>query len=175
MATEPDTLFEIYALCDPSTGAIRYVGKANNSRKRFAQHLRDCRRRNSPVHVWLRKLAASGLTPSLRILALTFDWRKSERELIAVLRARGEALLNVAEGGDQPYCSPEQRAINGRKLAAAIHSDPVRRRVWEIKRAVSSALREGYISNASRAKLRTAALKRPDLFAAFATIPDRVE
>jgi hypothetical protein len=175
MAHEPCILFEIYALCDPRDGAIRYVGKANNSKKRLASHLRDARRRNSPVHVWLRKLTGLGLSPELRILALTFDWQTTERELIAVLRARGEALLNVAEGGDQPHCSQEQRAANARNMNTALANDPRAGRLRFLKQQLTNALREGYVSNGMRAKLRAAAQRNPREMGLFACIPDRVE
>lgn len=175
MAHEPETLFEIYALCDPHDGAIRYVGKANDSKKRLASHLRDSRRRNSPVHVWLRKLTRLGTLPELRVLAVTPDWRKTERELIAVLRARGEALLNVAEGGDQPYCSQEQRAANARKLNASLASNPRAARLRFLKLQLSNALREGLLSNATRAKLRAGAQRHPRDLGLFACIPDRAE
>lgn len=166
---------EIYALIDPRTGAIRYVGKANDSAKRLKKHIQDSRTRNTPVYCWMRKLAGMGLVPSVRVLEVTDDWQEAERRLIDVLRARGERLLNVAEGGDEPYCSPEQRAENGRRLSAAIHSDPFRHRIWEIKRAIACALKSGFLSNQHRAKLRLAAQKRPDLFGAWLNLPDRAE
>jgi hypothetical protein len=166
---------EIYALIDPRTGAIRYVGKANDSAKRLKTHIRASRSRNTPVYCWMRKLADIGLVPSVRVLEVTDNWQEAERRLIDVLRARGELLLNVAEGGDEPYCSPEQRAENGRRTAASIHGDPFKRRIWEIKRAMAAALKEGYLSNERRAKLRLAAQKRPDLFGAWLNLPDRVE
>ncbi|CAJ0803088.1 hypothetical protein LMG18090_04388 [Ralstonia mannitolilytica] len=166
---------EIYALRDPRDGAIRYIGKANNAVKRLASHLRDSRRRNTPVYCWIRKLAESGMVPRLEVLEQADDWAEAERRLIALSRARGDRLLNVADGGDEPFCPREVRAENGRKVAAMRQIDPMQRRIWEIKRALSCALRDGYLSNAARAKLRLAAAKRPDLFGLWAAIPDRAE
>jgi hypothetical protein len=115
----------IYGLVDPRTGVVRYVGKANDSAKRLKTHIRDARRRNSPVHCWIRKLAGVGLTPEMRVLeAVEGDWREVERRLIAEYRAAGK-LLNVADGGDEPMCPPDVRAANARQLNAKRASDPV--------------------------------------------------
>lgn len=165
---------EIYALCDPRTGEIRYIGKANNSQKRLQAHLRESRR-DYPVYRWIRKLAQEGLAPAMKVLEHAEDWREAERRLIALSRARGDRLLNVVDGGDEPHCSIEVRRENGRKVAKIRQISPFQRRVFELKRAIGNALREGRVSNEARAKLRLAAQKRPDLFGRYANLPDRVE
>lgn len=109
-------LVEIYGLYDPRDGALRYIGKANNSAKRLAAHKRDAKRRDTPVYHWFRKLAASDMAPTVAVLCETDDWKAAERRLIAEHRAAGARLLNVADGGDEPYCSPVVRSANGRKL-----------------------------------------------------------
>lgn len=105
---------EIYALTDP-TGEIRYIGKANNSRARFKGHLRDAKRRKTPVYAWIRKLEKIGQRPGLTVLEICDDWQSAEQRLIADHRAAGARLLNVADGGDEPFCSCEQRRTLGRK------------------------------------------------------------
>lgn len=135
----------IYALECPDGGGIRYIGKANNPAARLKSHFRDARspnRRRTPVHCWLIKLSADGRAPVLRILAevAPADWPAAETALIAQHRASGSRLLNVAEGGNAPACSTETRAENGRKIARAIHDDPVRRRKWEVRKMLGSDL-----------------------------------
>lgn len=166
---------EIYGLFDPATDELRYIGKANDSAKRLASHLRDSRRRDTPVYRWIRKLADAGAVPVLRVLESTDDWRTSEICLIAEARARGERLLNVADGGDEPACPTEVRAENGRKNAAAIHGDPKRRRIWELKRALGEAVRDGYANNGTRQKMREAAMRCPEIFGEWLNTPDRIE
>lgn len=107
-----EKLAEIYALCDPDTGEIRYIGKANNSKRRLASHIRDSRRKNMPVHGWIRKLVDSGKMPELIVIELTYDWCEAERRLIAKSRARGDRLLNVADGGNEPHCPRDVRVAN---------------------------------------------------------------
>lgn len=109
---------EIYALIDPRDGAIRYIGKANDSRKRLVKHLADARRRRTPVYDWINMLAKLGMRPTFQVLEVADDWVEAERRLIAEARDRGERLLNVADGGDEPYCPPEVRSANARNATA---------------------------------------------------------
>lgn len=111
---EPQKLPSIYGLFD-STGALRYIGKANDPAKRLKGHMRDVRRRRTPLYDWLSKYGE----PELRILeASCHDWKEAERRLIAEARARGDRLLNVADGGDEPHCPIETRRANGSKASA---------------------------------------------------------
>lgn len=166
---------EIYGLYDPRDGALRYIGKANDSAKRLKSHFRDSRRRDTPVYRWFRKLAELGLYPSLKIIETTEDWRDAERRLIAEARARKDRLLNVADGGDEPFCPPEVRAENGRRVAQMLTDNPAAKRIWQRKRMLGSLLKSGHVMNKSRAKMREAARIAPHIFGAWANIPDREE
>jgi hypothetical protein len=112
-----DSKVEIYALSDPITGRLRYVGKANNSKKRLASHIRDSRRRNTPVCCWIRALAAKGQAPVLTVLELvpSAEWQDAERRLIAEYRVKAK-LLNVADGGDDQKCPEATRKDNAKYL-----------------------------------------------------------
>jgi hypothetical protein len=103
----------IYGLYD-CDGALRYIGKANDPAKRLKGHMRDRQRRRSPLYDWLNK---HGL-PEMRVIEQDCaDWCEAERRLITDARVRGEKLLNVADGGDEPHCPVEVRRRNGRHLA----------------------------------------------------------
>lgn len=109
-----DGLPSIYGLFCPDTGALRYVGKANKPAKRLATHIRESRRRKTPVACWVAKLASEGKTPVMRVLeAGCSDWEGAERRLIAHHREQGAALLNVADGGARPKCSRRTQSRNG--------------------------------------------------------------
>ena len=58
----------IYALLCPDTRAVRYIGKANDPARRLKTHIRDARRRRTPVYLWLRRLHAEGKAPILEII-----------------------------------------------------------------------------------------------------------
>lgn len=166
---------EIYALRDPATNEVRYIGKANDSMKRLKTHIRDSRRRNTPVYSWIKKLASKGLVPTVEVLEVADSWEEAERNQIKAHRDCGCRLLNLAEGGNQPgQASYETLAANGRKAAAKIHGDPFSKRLWEIKRALGFALKRGELRPHIIEAMRTAATKRPDLFGCWAgiTVPE---
>jgi hypothetical protein len=148
---------EIYALTDPD-GSIRYIGKANSARARLKGHLHDARRRSTPVYAWIRKLAEQGQSPGFIVLETCPDWQEAERRLIALYRANGCRLLNIAEGGDEPHCPASVRAANGR--ANARKRD---KRKWALLRDLGAAIRRGQISEQTKSKMRA----RPDVFGQF--------
>jgi hypothetical protein len=90
----------IYALLDPETGKIRYVGKAKNLGNRLSRHLRDktVNHRTS----WIKNLASRGLQPAMELLDTVpvSEWQFWEREYIRVFRALGMNLVNSTDGGD---------------------------------------------------------------------------
>lgn len=82
--SETNRKVEIYALLDPRDGAIRYIGKANDSAKRLKGHMRDARRRVTPVYNWINALAKMGLTPGMTVLLTpnVEEWPATERAAI---------------------------------------------------------------------------------------------
>lgn len=161
-------LASIYGLLNPETGELRYIGKADNPAKRLATHMRDARRRNTPVYCWIRSLATAPVMLVLESDCL--DWEGAERRWIARAKVAGIRLLNLADGGDQPSCPEHVRRANAVALNATLDADPIRRKAWHLNRRLSVALREGRISEGAREKLRQAAAKRPDLFGRWANI-----
>lgn len=163
---------EIYALRDPRDGSIRYIGKANDAEKRLKSHLRDARRRDTPVYRWIRLLGNVGMQPTLEVIdrPAADMWEASERRHIIEARERGDRLLNVADGGDEPGCSLEVRQANGRKVAASRDA-----KIWRLKRDIGATLGDGFGSNKARAKLRLAAQICPEQFGQWASVPDREE
>lgn len=106
----------IYALCDPDTAEVRYIGKANDPAGRLRSHIRDCRRRKTPVYDWISKLLSAGKAPEMFVVRHECaNWQGEERHLIAKARAFGMRLLNVADGGDEPHCPTEVRRANAKK------------------------------------------------------------
>lgn len=165
---------EIYALTDPDSGETRYIGKANDARKRFKGHLSETRRK-TPVYCWIQALRLEGKTPGLTVIEIcnADDWQEVEKTSIRIARREGARLLNIAEGGDEPYCSKEVRAANGRKNAKARVDTPFKAYVWKLKRDLSQLIRQGYCDNETREMIRQAARKRPDLFGCFLTLKNR--
>lgn len=170
---------EIYALRCPTTNDIRYIGKANDSQKRLKTHLRDSSRRNTPVYCWIRKLISQKLIPIVEVLKVTDsdNWKQDEIKLIAEYRSKCK-LLNVASGGDEPHCSKEQRAINGKNTAKKIHGNPELKRIWELKHRIGNAFKYAKKNNLLNspsyqrliAACKYAAAKKPHLFSEYAKL-----
>lgn len=167
---------EIYSLSCPASEEVRYIGKANNARSRLSTHLRDMYRRDYPLYRWMRKLHASGHVPIVKVVAIctTDNWREVEKETILKFKDEGARLLNVAEGGDEPFCSAGQRALNGAKVANAIHhGDSLAKKLWEVKRNMGSSLKwlldNGRIDAYNRVveKLKKASQLNPALFSEY--------
>lgn len=161
----------IYGLTCPDTGSIRYIGKANNLAKRLASHLRDARTRTTPVYCWITKLVSDGKRPGLVVLEDAQDWVEAERRLIAVSRARGDRLLNVADGGDEPFCSTEVRAANARRTFELRQACPFiytshrffQTVGWALKSAIDAGQEES-VSQLSDALVRLRKIDKEELF-----------
>jgi hypothetical protein len=94
-------LHTIYALVDPRTGAVRYVGVTKGRiSKRLWEH-QKCATSGSilPVHRWLRKLSSQGTAPQVIVIEQTED-RLRECYWISYYREQGIKLLNCTDGGD---------------------------------------------------------------------------
>jgi len=103
---DPDSIpVHIYALSDPRTGVVRYVGKSWTIRKRLTQHLSAARTRAKKGHVysWLRSLLREGVAPALTILETVSaggPWQEREKHWIQYFRQSGVPLTNLTDGGD---------------------------------------------------------------------------
>ena len=161
---------QIYGLYCPKTGALRYVGKANDAKRRLKSHLRDAKRRNTPVCLWISGLVREGLAPRMEVILSSTDWVTDERSEIRKAIERGADLLNMAPGGNQPFCPHEVAAKNGRNTARLIHSNGPARDLWELKHRLGDLLRRGFVSERTKEKMRFAAMKHPDLFGVWANI-----
>lgn len=162
---------EIYALIEPGTSEVRYIGKANNAQRRFNGHLRETRRM-TPVYCWIKALRLKGQLPGLIVIDVcnTENWCEVERVAIATARRDGAKLLNLADGGDEPYCPVEVRAENGRKNSILRSDTPLKARIYWLKKNMGDLLKRGHVSETAKDKLRYAARKRPDLFGEYASL-----
>lgn len=110
-------MIAIYALVDPRTDEIRYVGKSTRPALRLQNQCNE--RANTHRSHWIQSVLASGLRPKQIILEELpdgADWQASERLWIAQLKAQGARLTNGTSGGDGVRdLPPESKA----RIAAA--------------------------------------------------------
>lgn len=127
----------IYALCEPGTRTIRYIGKTDAIDRRLKQHLQTSVRAKTHLGNWLRSLSAKPVLVSLHEVAENECWSEEERRYISCARALGIDLVNTTgggEGGSGPK-PPEQCAA----ISAALTGRPKSPE----HRAAMSAAREG--------------------------------
>lgn len=94
----------VYALTDPRTGAVRYVGISVDVQNRLRHHVYRCTHPhgNSALQKWLSELGALNLTPKAIILdehVAERYWEPAEKHWIAELAEAGCALTNATPGG----------------------------------------------------------------------------
>jgi hypothetical protein len=139
---------------------------------RLKTHMRDRIRRDTPLYRWVNKLVSLGLMPSVSLILYCDDarWEHAERAAIAIARGHGVKLLNVADGGDQPFCPKSVRAENGREVSRRRTADPLKARIYRLKRDMNSALRRGDVPDEAKENLRRAAMVAPQVFGEWANV-----
>lgn len=117
--TSINTTF-IYALCEPGTRTIRYIGKSDDPLRRFKIHLRDGGVNHKTN--WIKVLLSAGQKPDLLILkeVLVIDWEDWERCYIRNAKMLGFDLTNGTDGGDG-NCSFSVEIKN--KISAALRGN----------------------------------------------------
>src|SRR5258708_5038519 len=154
----------IYALIDPVTGQVKYVGKTIQTLKqRLAAHL-CAARGNTHTHSsrWMGGLLKQGLIPEVEILEVaTDDWQEAEEFWIANMRFLGCHLTNHTGGGDgltsyrhTPQTIENMRRAQQKRRAEQI-VDPLagRKRPPEVLKKMSESQKGRTVSDERRAKI----------------------
>lgn len=98
----------VYALTDPRTGAIRYIGATQlvPAELRLRAHIRQW---GGPCRSWIDELGAKGLEPGFRRLMIVAgsDLHAAERQAIIASAKNGFDLINV-EGNPRAYAGQQQ-------------------------------------------------------------------
>lgn len=107
----PHKVVYIYALIDPRTNEVRYIGKTTDPKGRLYEHTKKSDLATHKAH-WINQLRAEGLRPRMEILEETTaaKWEKRERHWIAYGKAQGWRLTNIRAGGNPT--KEETRAID---------------------------------------------------------------
>lgn len=163
----------IYALCDPRTFEVRYIGKANNPYKRYCQHLID--NKKSYKTNWIKQLLKEGFIPIQQILeeCNRNEWEEKEINWIDFYKNKiGCNLTNITEGGEgkRGNVSLETRlklriAATGRHLSLEArkklsvfhigkhHTKETRNKLREIQKGKLSPMQGKHHSHESKLKI----------------------
>jgi hypothetical protein len=118
---------QIYALVDPRTDSVRYIGKSTDSERRRRDHLSSGQLKfRSKKNSWIKNLQSEGLEPRLRILRRVpaTQGNAAEIEMIAIYKmVMGDELTNGTDGGDGGAMPPEVAKAAGLKRRGRTHSD----------------------------------------------------
>jgi hypothetical protein len=102
LGRELDKVSGVYALIDPRTSVVMYVGQSINIGVRYRQHCDPEQwAGNFPKMSWINELSREGLLPSIEVIERC-DWPESdtaEKEAIRRFKADGQCELNITIGG----------------------------------------------------------------------------
>jgi hypothetical protein len=148
----------VYALTDPRTGEVRYIGMTVRTLKaRLRDHLRDLRREDHRTR-WIRSLIADGVRPEIKELEVVRvgEREAAEQRWVSFYRVQGARLVNSTKGGAGTLGykrSAEDRQRIGER-SRLLFQQPGR---WE---AVSLTHRGKVLSEAHKAAVGAAAAKK---------------
>lgn len=95
----------IYALTEPITHEIRYIGKTNNLYERYYMHLQELQeptKKHYHSKNWIRELFSRGYAPKIEVLETCnqSNWQEREMYWIEFYKRLGTNLTNMTKGGD---------------------------------------------------------------------------
>ena len=154
--------YVIYALVDPTSHEIRYIGKTCQViAKRLQKHYLEARKPEVKHHraQWLRKLEREGLKPNVVILHQcpgNDAACAAERFWIAHYRAAGFDLTNATPGGDG-HSGWKHTEESRQRISDALKG---RTRSEETKARISAGKKGAQFSEEHRQNLRKASATR---------------
>jgi group I intron endonuclease len=103
----------IYALSDPTTNVVKYIGKSINPDQRLGEHIKSGRKlkRTNLVNNWINSLLKKDLKPKMDIIdEIDGEWEWLEQYWVGQFKCWGFNIKNMTAGGDyNPMTNMEAR------------------------------------------------------------------
>jgi len=131
----------IYALCEPDTEDVRYIGKTVRFPTRIRAHYRE--KRTTRKCRWLNSL--DGRLPIVKVLEIVGEesWEEAEKRQIRIHREMGCDLTNHTDGGDgRSAFTVEEIETISQQMKAKMNDPDFKRKIFTPERAakISAAL-----------------------------------
>lgn len=157
----------IYALQDPITEQIRYIGKSKNPRHRLQNHLTpgNLKKRKHSSR-WLCGLKKKGLVPNvIELEKIETGWEEAEKFWIEYFKFLGCDLTNITSGGEggitlgfkgKKWSNEQRQNYKNSRLGVSIKAPPeavkarseANKKAWEEKRKLGTK-KKGPVHNES--------------------------
>lgn len=91
----------IYSLSDPTSDQVKYIGKTNYPKRRYAAHFKKANMVHLKKEEWINSLKKIGLKPKMSIEdeVPISEWGFWEQYYISLYKSWGFSLLNATSGG----------------------------------------------------------------------------
>lgn len=86
--------YSVYALIDPSSDVVRYVGMTNNLPRRVVEHF-TLRGKNIRLNAWLANLALVGYVPFVKVLETCESKEKAVMQEAVHIASHSQTIYNL--------------------------------------------------------------------------------
>lgn len=160
----------IYALCDPITEAVKYIGKTKDLNQRYSNHLR--RNEHNRKSRWIQGLKKKGLKPILIVLDYVpvSDWDFWEQHYVFLYRSWGFNLHNIELGGGRGKIFSQETLK--KKSVSATKNNP---KYWLGKKRSNETKKKISAGNKGKTHTKETKEKLSKLFKGRKNSPDHIK
>ena len=119
-----ESVTHIYILKDPFNNEVRYVGKSDNPKERFIEHIKKSKYTKTYKNNWIQNLLKNEKKPILEIIDIINinEWSEKEKYWIKYYKDKGCNLTNLTEGGDGGNFGDKINKLISEKLKGRVFS-----------------------------------------------------